>query len=158
MVLPLKRYAEFSGRSRRMEYWMYTLFTIIVSLVIGAVEGAMGISASVLNVYGPLSAVFVLGTFIPGLAVGVRRLHDIDRTGWWLLLQVPTYGLTVIAALANGDNALLGELNPGLLLVGSLAVIVAGITLLIFMATDGTGGPNQYGPDPMDPYDADVFA
>lgn len=84
MILPLKRYAEFGGRSRRMEFWMFTLFTILVGIVANALDIAL------LNVgwddTGPIDALTSLALLIPSIAVGVRRLHDTGRSGWWYLL------------------------------------------------------------------------
>src|SRR5688572_17106125 len=87
MLMPLKRYAEFSGRSRRKEYWMYLLGLIIVGIVVGLIESALGLGP-VIWLYGPLTALLLVATFVPSLAVGVRRLHDTDRVGWWILLPV----------------------------------------------------------------------
>src|SRR5687768_2445333 len=84
-TLPLKKYAEFEGRSRRKEYWMYVLLLIVVGVVIGAIEGIFGLRGMI-GPYGPLSALFLLATLVPSLAVGVRRLHDTNRSGWWLLI------------------------------------------------------------------------
>ncbi len=86
MLLPLKRYAEFSGRSRRSEYWMYFLFTIIVIVGLSMVEAVLGMGGMVGGIYGPLTTLYILATFVPNIAVGIRRLHDIDKSGWFLLL------------------------------------------------------------------------
>lgn len=87
-----RRYATFSGRARRPEYWYFTLFCMVVSIVLSIVDGALfgqGIS--------PLSSIFSLAVFLPGLAVLVRRLHDTDRTGWLALLGiVPLVGWIVL--------------------------------------------------------------
>ena len=86
----MKNYATFSGRARRKEYWFFVLFIIIISVVLGLVEGLIGTG-------GLLGIVFTLGTLIPSIAVGVRRLHDTDRSGWWLLIAlVPVIGAIVL--------------------------------------------------------------
>jgi uncharacterized membrane protein YhaH (DUF805 family) len=86
------QYATFSGRAVRSEFWWWVLFTIIVAIVLGAVEYLAG-----LGDWAPLSGLFGLATLIPNLAVSVRRLHDIDRTGWWLLIGlVPIVGWLVL--------------------------------------------------------------
>ena len=96
MLMPYRRYAEFSGRSRRKEYWMYVLFNIIVAVVLSILEGVAGLSQMV-GPYGPLTALFVLGSLVPSIAVSIRRLHDTDRSGWWLLLAlVPIIGSLVL--------------------------------------------------------------
>lgn len=82
----IKQYADFSGRARRQEYWMFFLFYIIFAVVIGIIEGIVGSP-------GVLGMVYSLGLLIPSLAVGARRLHDTGRSGWWmLLLLVPLIG------------------------------------------------------------------
>ena len=100
MTLPLKRYADFSGRSRRKEYWMFLLFVIITIVVIGIIEGVLGLTGMVAGVYGPLTVLFYLGTLIPSIAVGVRRMHDNDKSGWFIL--IPIYNL--ILACSEGTK------------------------------------------------------
>lgn len=93
MTLPLKRYADFSGRSRRKEYWMFLLGIIIVAVVLSIVEGVLGLSGMVGGVYGPLTALLVLAILIPSIAVQVRRFHDQDKSGWFVLLAfIPLIG------------------------------------------------------------------
>lgn len=89
------KYVTFSGRARRAEYWWWSLFVIIASIALGIVDGAI-FGMSMENV-GPLGALFSLGTLLPGIAVSVRRLHDLDRTGWWLLIAfLPIIGWIVL--------------------------------------------------------------
>jgi uncharacterized membrane protein YhaH (DUF805 family) len=87
----LKKYAIFNGRARRKEYWMFVLFNAIVSIVLGIVDAALQ-----LNVIGTIYSVAVL---IPSIAVGVRRMHDVNKSGWFLL--IPIYNL--VLACTNGD-------------------------------------------------------
>ena len=84
MILPLKRYAQFSGRSRRMEYWMFWLFSILVGAATSIID--MAIFGYDIGNNGPVNGVANLALLIPSIAVGVRRLHDTGRSGWWLLL------------------------------------------------------------------------
>jgi uncharacterized membrane protein YhaH (DUF805 family) len=85
----LSKYATFSGRARRAEYWWFTLAVIIVEIVTSLIDRALGTSLVTLLV--------ALALFLPGLAVGVRRLHDTDRSGWWLLIAlVPFVGAIVL--------------------------------------------------------------
>ena len=137
-TLPLKRYAEFTGRSRRKEYWMYVLLLIAVGIVIGIVEGILGLTGMV-GPYGPISALFALATLCPSIAVGIRRLHDTDRSGWWLLIG---YGPLLLSLCLT----LLGSLQFAMIL--SLLALLGFIVLLVFLVLEGTRGPNQYGPDP----------
>ena len=96
MFQPLKRFAIFNGRARRKEYWLFALFIVLVSFVLGLIEGASGAFG---NQNGSvLSSVFMLIIFIPSLAVGVRRLHDLDKNGWFMLLfmiPIVNIGMTI---------------------------------------------------------------
>jgi uncharacterized membrane protein YhaH (DUF805 family) len=138
MLMPFRRYAEFNGRSRRMEYWMFALLNAIVAGVLIALMMAGGFSfptmgedgAVVPQAPGPLFwvgagllLVWFLATIVPVIAVGVRRLHDRDMSGWWYL------GFIVLSMI------------PVVGFIASLAMIV------IFLLP-GTPGPNRYGPDP----------
>jgi uncharacterized membrane protein YhaH (DUF805 family) len=100
----LKKYAVFSGRSRRMEYWYFVLFNIIVAVVLSLIDRLTGTFSAASNI-GLLSGIYALAVLIPTLAVTVRRLHDIDRTGWWILINlIPLIGTIVL---------LVFELTPG---------------------------------------------
>lgn len=91
----LQNYATFSGRARRAEFWWFALFILIGSVLLGLIDSALfGVAA---GSYGVLSGLFSLAILIPSIAVSVRRLHDIDRTGWWyLLIFVPVVGFIVL--------------------------------------------------------------
>jgi uncharacterized membrane protein YhaH (DUF805 family) len=96
-LLPLKRYAEFTGRSRRKEYWSFFLLMLAVYIVVGMVDGMLGMGGMVGGVYGPLSLLAALFFLVPGIAVGIRRLHDTERSGWWLLIGlIPLVGLVLL--------------------------------------------------------------
>ena len=134
MLLPYRRYAEFSGRSRRKEYWMFVLFQILVSIVIGIFlgrpsyqnyGGMVGVSSMMDGPGALVQNLFGLVSFIPSLAVAVRRLHDQDKSGWLLLLV--------------------------------LIPILGWFALFVLMCLDGTRGPNRFGPDPKNPTDIDAF-
>jgi uncharacterized membrane protein YhaH (DUF805 family) len=105
----IKKYAVFSGRSRRKEYWYFVLFNIIVSIVLGWIDALLGTRGSYAGA-GLLSGIYGLAVIIPSLAVTVRRLHDIDRSGWWILIGlVPLIGVIVLLVFAlldgtPGDN------------------------------------------------------
>ncbi len=82
----LKRYAVFEGRAQRQEYWMFMLFNIIISVVIGFVLGLLG---GILGItLTPVSLIYSLAVLCPTIAVGIRRMHDVGRSGWWLLCPV----------------------------------------------------------------------
>jgi uncharacterized membrane protein YhaH (DUF805 family) len=87
----LRQYADFSGRARRKEYWLFLLINIIIAVILGIVDGA------ILGSSGVLGLIFALGILIPSFAVAARRLHDTGRSGWWLLIQfVPVLGSIVL--------------------------------------------------------------
>lgn len=139
-TLPLKKYADFTGRARRKEYWMYVLLLIGLVVVATLIESVLGLGAMV-GPYGPLTALILLGTLVPSLAVGVRRLHDTNRPGWWLLAAyVPAILMMLLP--------MLGILNAALIMILSLISLAALIGLLVLMVLEGNRGPNQYGPDP----------
>lgn len=89
----LKKYAVFSGRARRSEYWMFFLFNFLAAVVLTIVGGLIGDN-------GVLSGVYQLAVLIPSIAVGVRRMHDTDHRGWWLLLPI----VNLIFAVIDGDR------------------------------------------------------
>lgn len=90
-----QNYARFSGRSCRSEYWFWTLFVFIVGIVAGILDAAL--FATAIEDAGPLSLISNLVLILPGLAVSIRRLHDIDRSGWWfLLIFIPLLGWIVL--------------------------------------------------------------
>ncbi|MBR6089768.1 MAG: DUF805 domain-containing protein [Anaerolineaceae bacterium] len=119
------KYASFSGRARRSEYWYFVLFNILVSLVIGVITalGTNGDSGS-MNAGSILSSVYSLAVFLPSLAVCVRRLHDIGKSGWnYFIALIPLIGW---------------------------------IVLIVWLAREGEPGPNQYGPNPKEPFSPDT--
>lgn len=162
MFMPLRRYGDFEGRSRRQEFWLWQLLNLIVAAallagIVGSLISAIsrvdargglstetsgytytesygGVSTSyswegnidpymLMEELGPVSWVLLglytlwgLFVFIPGLAVLIRRLHDTDRSGWWIFIN--------------------------------LVPLVGPIVLFVFLVLDGTRGPNRFGPDP----------
>jgi uncharacterized membrane protein YhaH (DUF805 family) len=103
----MERYAQFDGRATRAEYWWFFLANLLISVVIQVLIG-------VSDLFLIVSLIVSLALLIPGLAVAVRRLHDTDRSGWWMLIAlIPLVGI---------------------------------IVLIVFLASEGDPGPNQYGP------------
>jgi uncharacterized membrane protein YhaH (DUF805 family) len=129
------KYVEFQGRAARPEYWYWVLFVIVTGIILRIVGAVIfGLASGAGNV---LHGLFDLATFLPGLAVAVRRLHDTDRTGWWLLIAfVPILMCFIPLLLGGGAFWLILIILVGLGCVG---------TLLYFMVQPGTRGPNQYG-------------
>ena len=96
-TLPLKRYAEFTGRSRRKEYWMFMLLSIGIYIAASILDRIAGMNGMIAGRYGPIMALVALGLLVPSIAVSIRRLHDSDRSGWWLLLGlVPMVGEIIV--------------------------------------------------------------
>ena len=101
----LKKYAVFKGRARRKEYWYFTLCNIIISIVLGYVDSKVGTFGAKAGI-GILGAVYSLAVFIPSLAVFVRRLHDIGKSGWWFFLGlVPCVGPLILLYFMVKDSA-----------------------------------------------------
>src|SRR5690349_17627802 len=84
----LRNYANFNGRARRKEYWMFVLFNFIFLILAAALDNLLGITFADEIPYGPVYLVYGLFTFLPSLAAGVRRLHDTGKSGWWLLIAI----------------------------------------------------------------------
>lgn len=92
-----KKYADFTGRARRKEYWMFFLFNLIVSVVLNLVDMALG---SML-----ISSLYSLAILLPSLAIGARRLHDTGRSGWWQLIAlIPIIGIIVLIVFYCQDS------------------------------------------------------
>jgi uncharacterized membrane protein YhaH (DUF805 family) len=103
-LLALKKYAEFSGRSRRSEYWYFVLFYVLIYMGLALVDTLTG-SFNAASGMGILSGIYSLGMLIPSIAVGVRRLHATDRSGWWLLISfVPVIGAIVLIVFFFQDS------------------------------------------------------
>lgn len=135
MLLPLKRYADFQGRSRRLEYWMFALFIFLVAIawsivfaILGGLSGyESGTGIGTLPLVWIVVAVLAyLAILIPSIAVQVRRFHDRDMSGWFVLLNFIPY--------------------------------VGGLIVFVFMVLPGTVGENRFGPDPKDPHGVDAVA
>ena len=102
--IALKKYAVFSGRSRRKEYWYFYLFYILFIFVLSFIDVMIGTYDAVAEI-GLFGGVFVLFMLIPLLAASVRRLHDTDRSGWWLLIAlIPLIGPIVILVFTLQDS------------------------------------------------------
>jgi uncharacterized membrane protein YhaH (DUF805 family) len=100
----VKKYATFSGRSQRSEYWYFLLFYMIIYIVLAVVDGITG-SFSAKSGVGLLTGIFSLAMLLPSLAVTVRRLHDTDRSGWWILIGlIPLIGRIVLLLFLVHDS------------------------------------------------------
>jgi uncharacterized membrane protein YhaH (DUF805 family) len=136
LINPLKRYADFTGRAPRSEFWPFLLFVTLLTVAANFIDGtgsdelALGMGALELGVS--------LALLAPTVAVSVRRLHDTGRSGWWtMLVYLPWLG--VFAATAY---------RPALTLPMTGALLIGGIAWLAMMALPGNAGANAYGPPP----------
>ena len=101
----LKQYTDFNGRARRTEYWMFALFNMIFATIAMVLDYVLGISFGELGFYGPLYLIYALAMFLPGLAVGVRRLHDVGKSGWmYLIALIPLIGAIWLLVLMVTDG------------------------------------------------------
>ena len=139
-ILPLRKYADFTGRARRKEYWSFVLLYIAV-FVAASLADRLADLRGMVGPYGPFTALALLALAVPAVAAGVRRLHDTGRSGWWLLAA---YGPLILSTLLP----LAGIVQP---LLAMILLWIAGagtILLIVFLVLEGTKGPNAYGPDP----------
>jgi len=150
----LEKYADFTGRAPRPEMWWYVLAIIVAFIVVDIIESILGIHRMIAGMYGPLSILLWLATFVPSLAVGVRRLHDVNKTGWWVLLPLIPECLTMAVALTTAGTVAAGggfaAAAGGLAITGLLGLItiIGAIVLIVFYVMPGTPGDNRYGPNP----------
>lgn len=119
----LQQYADFNGRARRKEYWIYNIINSIIGGLLFFLDRMLGTTIDFLdlgegNSLGILYLVYALFVFIPGLAVAVRRLHDVGKSGWMLLI--------------------------------ALIPLIGAIWLLVLYLTDSNPGENKYGPNPKE--------
>ena len=160
----LEKYADFSGRAPRAEFWWYVLAVVVVAIILRIVESILGLSHMIFYAFGPLTLLFRLATIIPSLAVSVRRLHDTDRSGWWVLLplipEVATMAMAITTAGAVAAGGGMGAAVGGGILTGLLGLVtlVGAIVLIVFCAMPGQSGPNRFGPDPYGGDVGEVFA
>jgi uncharacterized membrane protein YhaH (DUF805 family) len=98
----LQKYTLFTGRARRSEFWYFVLISVLIGFVLGILDSVIRKLAG----FGPFGMIYGLAVLVPTIAVSIRRLHDTDRSGWWLLLGlVPLVGLVLIVFLAEDGKA-----------------------------------------------------
>jgi uncharacterized membrane protein YhaH (DUF805 family) len=151
----VRKYSDFSGRASRAEYWNWVLFVALASECF-----FRQLDAIIFQSPSMLTRLFVLVIFIPTVAVGVRRLHDVDRSGWWLLLWPTFFGIFSPLLFINWwsdwwlPQRWLTFLDYFSFLwwrAGLLGLTFIGIVpLLVWWIPKGTEGANRFGPDPLD--------
>jgi uncharacterized membrane protein YhaH (DUF805 family) len=153
----LRHYADFSGRARRKEYWMFVLFNLVFLLAAGDIIGkviykviyeVIGVDATAgvapsenasSGIVNFCRMLYILATFLPSLAVLVRRLHDTGHNGWWTLLTIVPALFTLPLAIARIDLGITSI---------HIALIVGNIWLFVLTLLKGQEGDNRYGHDP----------
>lgn len=156
MILPYRRYFDFSGRSRRKEYWSFFVFWVLLAMALaiaavatfaGRLQGMMQGGPQAFAALGrafwvlfALFGLFFLASLIPMIAVQVRRLHDLGVSGWWYLAY-----------------AVSGVLLPEIPNVGDGLNGLISIGWIVWMFFPGTKGPNRFGDDPKQPFSAEIF-
>ena len=134
------RYFDFKGRSSRAEYWWFYLFYVLVTIATLIVDVIFFGEAGVDEI--PLSqSLWALATFIGYVSLGIRRLHDIDRTGYWLLSGIAPLLLMILGIIID---------NVVIFVIGILGVIGYAITIFVFTLFPGTKGVNRFGENPLD--------
>lgn len=156
-----RKYFTFSGRALRSEYWYWALFVIIASIIAQILDssvlgydgaaldagmerafsgGAPVTMEEYMSAFGPLAVLVSLGTFIPSFAVLWRRLHDVNKSGWFGFLPCLILIVTGVAASLTGIMPLMA--------LGGIIAILSFIYLLYLLVTRGTPGANRFGPEP----------
>lgn len=128
----LRKYCNFSGRSSRYEYWSFTLVYALLSLLVQAMDSIFGMRVLVL--------LFGLAMLLPSWGVAVRRLHDVNRSGWWLLL--PSV-ITVVGAIISKHAGLTD--SPSMYIFIMVAVIISSFVILYWFIKKGDETSNDYG-------------
>lgn len=142
-----ENYANFKGRARRSEYWYFVLMNMIISTVTVMIDKVLGLKFGVNSLYG-------IAMFIPILSVSVRRLHDIGKSGWILLIS---YIVIIICAV----GLVLGMLTLGMssfnfwFAIPIIVMLAICIWMLVLFVKEGDDGKNKYGSDPKNIFDED---
>jgi len=137
------KYVTFSGRASRSEYWYFFLFCILLGLATAVVDMVI---FGVANELSPVNALTSLALFLPSLAVAVRRLHDTNRSGWWIGGFWPgLLGFAVVIGMIAAANPYAGDAIGGLFAVLGIVFLVYSIALLVFLCQRGNPGQNRFG-------------
>ena len=131
----LRKYVVFRGRARRPEYWYWLLFQVLLAILALALD-----AATFDRTWGPFHLAVDLGLFVPTVAVMVRRLHDTDTSGWWVVIPLIAIAIPPIRAIAIPPIAVIA--------------LIGWIALFVQTCRRGTAGANRFGPEFAQPLDA----
>lgn len=159
-----RKYATFSGRARRREYWWFFLFVVLGSVIATVVDGAIfGFGTTQESATQVVSPIFSLAIFLPTLAVGWRRMHDTGRPGWYLLipllvscvmmlgLMLGVFGFAKLEMAGAGEEALrtaAGGLGLAGIVIAGIVQLVLAALILWWLTRPTQAGANQYGDEP----------
>lgn len=155
------KYARFSGRAPRSEYWWWFLFVLLVTVGVSFISTILGIGMGSKLVSPALNGLLDLFFLLPNISVAIRRLHDTNRSGWWyvapfiLTLFVAAIMIPVLIRMGEnheqGYDTMDGINSSVFLLAGVLGIIdgILGIVLFVWFCMRGTKGANRFGPDPL---------
>lgn len=137
IIGPLKKYADFSGRASRKEFWLFMLFVTILTVAAHSVDEPDGRNAAVAMNMGIAELSVTLLLLLPSITVGVRRLHDTGRSGWWMMLVYLPWLATLVS-----------QSDPALTLASAGALLVGGVAWIILLLLPGKAGENAFGAPP----------
>lgn len=146
-------YANFSGRARRREYWLFYLFTIIINLAIqvislfaSKISYASGLSIPSIAV-SVISLLWSIYIFTPSIALVVRRLHDINRSGWWYFLFIALAIFVIAGSVSHVYFGMSDKYLP-VIVIAFILLVLSAIAMFVALILPGTKGENEYGSDP----------
>lgn len=135
-LMPLQRLTDVAGRSRRTEFWVFWLAALVLQMLAGFVDGA----TEQTQIFGGMAPVTLATTLLllpPAATVGIRRLHDINRSGWFMLLFGAPYAAWLYVVHSSAQP-----------LMPAIALLIGSVILLVLLVQPGTPGDNRFGPDP----------
>ncbi|MBQ8046026.1 MAG: DUF805 domain-containing protein [Bacteroidales bacterium] len=141
-----RQYSDFRGRARRKEYWMFTLFNFLITLLFYVVDYCLFFDRYL------LTTVYLYVVLFPSFAVAFRRLHDIGKSAWWSLLTIVPYLILIflVVIIKQGEEAVT-FLDTLLIVIGMVLFLAGTIWFIVLMAKDGEVGENKWGVNPKDP-------
>lgn len=137
IIGPLRKYADFGGRASRSEFWAFLLFVTLLTAAAHYADGTSGRDVTIALNMGMIELSVTLALLLPSITVGVRRLHDSGKSGWWMMLVY----LPWLATLAAGTN-------QALLIAASGAFLAGGIAWIVLLLLPGDAGENAFGMPP----------